>query len=83
MLWLLSLEYVSACASVRRVCEHISVPPPDNNRPNRTDYPRETEPGGKKAKVLPSDNNRPNRTDNPRDIFKCILGEKKERSAFR
>ena len=29
----------------------------DNNSPDRTDYPRETEPGGKKGKVLLSDNN--------------------------
>ena len=43
------------------------VLPSDNNSPNRTDYPRETEPGEKKGKVLPSDNNSPNRTDYPRE----------------
>ena len=32
-----------------------------------TDYPRETEPGGKKGKVLPSYNDSPNRTDYPRE----------------
>ena len=43
------------------------VLPSDNNSPNRTDYPRETEPGEKKkGKVLPSDDNSPNRTDYPR-----------------
>ena len=50
--------------------------PSDNNSPNRTDSPRETEPGGKKGKVLPSDNNSPNRTDYPRETEP---GEKKER----
>ena len=44
------------------------VLPSDNNSPNRTDYPRETEPGEKKeGKVLPSDNNNPNRIDYPRE----------------
>ena len=43
------------------------VLPSDNNSPNRTDYPRETEPGEKKGKVLPSDNNSPKRTDYPRE----------------
>ena len=33
------------------------VLPSDNNSPDRTGYPRETEPGEKKGKVLPSDNN--------------------------
>ena len=33
------------------------VLPSDNNSPNRTDYPRETEPGEKKGKVLPLDSN--------------------------
>ena len=37
--------------------------PSDNNSPNWTDYPGETEPGEKKGKVLPSDNNSPDRTD--------------------
>ena len=41
------------------------VLPSDNNGPNRTDYPRETEPGEKKGKVLPSDNNSPYSTDYP------------------
>ena len=41
-----------------------------------TDYPRETEPGEKKGKVLPSDNNSPNRTDYPRETEP---GKKKER----
>ena len=36
----------------------------DNNSPNRTDYPRETEPGEKeKGKVLPSDNNSSHKND--------------------
>ena len=39
--------------------------PSDNNSPNRTEYPRETEPGEKKGKVLPSDNNSPYSTDYP------------------
>ena len=52
------------------------VLPSDNNSPNRTDYPRETEPGEKKEKVLPSDNNSPNRTDYPRETEP---GEKKEK----
>ena len=57
------------------------VLPSDNNSPNRTDYPRETEPGGKRGKVLPSDNNSPNRTDYPRGTEP---GEKKRKgSAFR
>ena len=33
------------------------VLPLDYNSPNRTDYPRETEPGEKKGKVLPLDSN--------------------------
>ena len=41
--------------------------PSDNNSPNRTDYPRETESGEKKAKILPSDNNSPNRIEYPRE----------------
>lgn len=41
--------------------------PSDNNRPNRTDYSRETEPGGKKPKVVPSDNNSPNETHHSRE----------------
>ena len=46
-----------------------------------TDYPRETEPGKKKGKVLPSDNHSPNRTDYPRETEP---GEKKRKgSAFR
>jgi len=49
--------------------------PSDNNSPNRTDYPRETEPGEKKGKVLPSDNNSPNRTDYLRETEP---GEKKK-----
>ena len=49
--------------------------PSDNNSPNVTDYPRETEPGEKKGKVLPSDNNSPNRTDYPRETEP---GEKKK-----
>ena len=32
------------------------VLPSDNNSPDRTDYPRETESGGKTGKVLLSDN---------------------------
>ena len=57
------------------------VLPSDNKNPNRTDYPRETEPGEKKGKVLPSDNNSPNRTDYPRGTEP---GEKKGKgSAFR
>ena len=43
------------------------VLPSDNNSPNNTDYPGETEPGGKKGKVLPSDKNSPKRTDYPKD----------------
>ena len=50
--------------------------PSDNNSPNRTDYPRETELGEKKRKVLLSDNNSPNKTDYPRETEP---GEKKER----
>ena len=41
------------------------VLPSDNNSPNRTEYPRKTEPGEKKGKVLPSDNNSPYSTDYP------------------
>ena len=47
----------------------------DNNSPNRTDYPRETESGEKRGKVLPSDNNSPNRTDYPRETEPGELGE--------
>ena len=44
------------------------VLPSDNNSSNRTDYPRETEPGKqKKKKGLPSDNKSPNTTDYPRE----------------
>ena len=52
--------------------------PSDNNSPNRTDYPRETEPGEKKikGKVLSSDNNSANKTDYPSETEPC---EKKER----
>ena len=57
------------------------VLPSDNNSPNRTDYPRETEPGEKKGKVLPSDNNSPNRTDYPRRTEPG--GKKRKGSAFR
>ena len=52
------------------------VLPTDNNSPNRTEYPRETESGEKKEKVLPTDNNSPNRTEYPRETES---GEKKER----
>ena len=41
-----------------------------------TDYPRETEPGGKKGKILPSDHdNSPKGTDYPRETEP---GEKKK-----
>ena len=53
------------------------VLPSDNNSPDRTDYPRETEPGEKKnGKVLSSDGNSPNRTDYLRETEPS---EKKER----
>ena len=56
------------------------VLPSDNNSPNKTDYPRETEPCRKKGKVLPSDNKSPNKTDYPRETEP---GEKTKGSAFR
>ena len=55
------------------------VLPSDNNSPNRTDYPRETEPGEKKGKVLPLDNNSPNRTDYPRETESGEQGDKTRR----
>ena len=61
--------------------EKGKVLPSDNNSPDTTDYPRETEPGEKQGKVLPSDNYNPNRIDYPRETEP---GERKEeRSAFR
>ena len=56
------------------------VLPSDNKSPNRTDYPRETEPGQKKGKVLPSDNNSSNRTDYPRETEPG--GKKKKKKRF-
>ena len=47
------------------------VLPSDNNSSNKTDYPRETEPGEKrKGKVLPSDNNSSHTNDKTRKKFK-------------
>ena len=52
----------------------------DNNSTNKTDYPRETKPGGKKKrKVLPLDNNSPNRTDYPRETESREQGDKTRR----
>ena len=39
------------------------VQPSDNNSPNRTDYPRETEPRGKKKKALVKEVRRESRQD--------------------
>ena len=52
------------------------VLPSDNHSPNRTDHPRETEPGEKKGKILPSDNNSSHTSDYPRETELAEPGEK-------
>ena len=59
--------------------KYRKVLPSDKNSPNRTDYPREAEPGEKKGKALLSDNNSPNGPDYPRETE---LGGKKKRQRF-